>query len=438
MSMRVYPFRVLVALLAGLLAWQALADDGRTRPSYSRLLDIDALIDSHCRFLTRRYNLSEEQEEFTRALLHHNADQFLAKHRDELFNVVDQLFDVRAGGEMSPEELVAWGQQALPLYEEAKQLIIQGNDEWREILTEEQKRIHDEDLAQMYESFDETEYQLDRVVSGQMTLEELRRGPRRMDRQRPREPVAVAPPPPAVQPQSPRAVVSDNPPRPVQKTPPRHTAVRTPNQPVRNRADLRNRYPTPRQRVTPKTSNAAAGGKNFESQWEAYVRQFIERHKLDEGQQQKAHAVLKDCQGMANRRMRRAQSRIEHIEKQIAELNSRGAGDERNRQQIARLQQYQARLLAPIDEIFEKRLKPRLDGLLTTAQRLAAQKSPSDAAADRRSPRERPESPVRPEPVVKHPRQPEPPDKVDPDELEPVEEGQIVEGEEYDPEAPPE
>ena len=89
-----------LVLLAG-VALPVFAQTDPTRPSYSRMLNIDALLEAHARTLARRYNLSEDQDLYTQALLRDKVNAFLDKHRDELFDLIDRLVEVWAGGEMS-------------------------------------------------------------------------------------------------------------------------------------------------------------------------------------------------------------------------------------------------------------------------------------------------------------------------------------------------
>ncbi|MEP0848477.1 MAG: hypothetical protein HRF50_16850 [Phycisphaerae bacterium] len=120
------------------------------------------------------------------------------------------------------------------------------------------------------------------------------------------------------------------------------------------------------------------------SDWERYVQGFVGRHGLTDEQTQKAVAILADCQQRAHAQIDANRAEFERIEQRFAasesinELRRSGELDELN----ARME----RLTAPIDRIFERELKPRLDGLLTRAQRAAASaptSSPRPAADGR-------------------------------------------------------
>lgn len=171
---------IMLALTA-LLAWPAAAQERQPLQinSYGAVLDnIDLLIDHYSNFLARKYELTDEQDQYTRHLLRERSHEFLDSHQDDLRGLIETLFEVRTGGEMSAEGLMEWGEAARPIYEDARKLIVAGNDDWREILSEDQKRRHDDDLKLMYESFETTETQLDRIATGEMTVDEFR-NPRR-------------------------------------------------------------------------------------------------------------------------------------------------------------------------------------------------------------------------------------------------------------------
>jgi hypothetical protein len=357
-------------LFAG-VALPALAQNDPGRMSYSRLLNIDALIEAHVRTLTRRYNLSEDQEVYTQAFLQDRANAFLDKHREELFELVDRLVEVRAGGEMDQQELINWGKRALPLYEEAKNLIVQGNNQWRDILTEDQRKTHDEDLQEMYQSFATTEDQLQRIVGGQMTLDEFRKGPAR---QIPRAttPVPATVPPNRVTPApagGPRAAVTPTPQPAAPAAAPSGgtvTAKSSPPMPGGGAGVARGAQPARGRGAA--QSQPAKGSSNFESQWETYVREFIQKYQLDEAQTQRAQSILKDCQATAQSIMQKRKDEIEQLDKKLMTLAT-DAKDADKLKELNEIGNRRNKLLEPIGEIFEKQLKPRLEKLPTRAQR---------------------------------------------------------------------
>jgi hypothetical protein len=385
---------VLGLLVCG-LAWPAAAqtDDADQSTAYNAIIDnIDLLVDKYTHFLVRKYDLTEEQDEYTRQLLRERTYKFLDRHEGDVRQLLDRMFDVRTGGEMTPEELIEWGRNAQPIYDSAKQLIVDGNDEWRKILTSEQRKIHDEDLELMYHSFDTTEDQLSRIVSGQMTVEEFRSPQRRRHSSRTR--TTAAAPPRAERQDLPHGESTSAHPMPSKPTGPRSTASRrpppTPDETARvaaperagrtPRGEPRTRerkrpVPPPRPDLRPDRGRTARptgeAKKGSEGEWEKYVREFIEKYQLNDEQSQKAQAVLEDCKTQADRYLRGHKNQIERIDQRLEELKK--SKDKDKAKAVSELTRQRTKLMDPINRIFDKQLKPRLERLPTRAQRRAAE-----------------------------------------------------------------
>lgn len=396
-----------LALVLPALAGPALAqkEDRERTTGYSAIIDnIDLLVDRYADFLARKYDLTEEQDEYTRVLLRERSFEFLDQNEGELRGLVDRLFEVRTGGEMRAEELVQWGQRAKPIYEAARKLIVDGNDEWREILTDDQKKTHDEDLKLMYQSFETTEDQLQRIVSGEMTVDEFRSPQRSRRRSTPPKPTAEAPGPD--EPVAGRDA-DPNQPQPQPRSTPRTTrAVRPPPRPATGESTTRvtrpeHQRPSPgraqpgagrasrvsRPRGTERGPTAVtrvpgkAGAAGSESTWDKYVRDFIAKYQLNDEQSQKANAVLEDCKAQADRYMRGRKTQIEKIDKQVETL--KGSKDKNKAKSLGELTAQRRKIMEPIDRIFEQQLKPRLERLPTRAQRRAAEAAAKKPAAKR-------------------------------------------------------
>ena len=349
----------------------------RSARSFASLINVDALIDNYLRFVARKYNLTEEQDQYTEQLVRARVDDFLSRHYDELADLVDKLVTVRNGGDVAPEELIEWGQRVQPLYIEAKGIIIQTNDEWRGILTEEQRQMHDEDVRLMWESFATTEDQLSRLTAGQMSVEEFRNP--RMARQGRSQAAQVQPiagvttsteraGSAARQAKAPSAAgqadqgVSQK--RAVAKGAAGGAAAgRSSATPVPDRGSKR----TPGKR--------SAAGASSADQWEQYVRQFIERYALTEEQASRANKILKSCQSQRDRLMRNRAEQLEKLDRQEQAL--RTSDNPNKAKEQAEITAQRAKLMAPIDSIFDKQLKPRLEKIPTRAQREAAEKAPA-------------------------------------------------------------
>ncbi|MGE3182056.1 MAG: hypothetical protein AB7N71_10525 [Phycisphaerae bacterium] len=375
------------------------AQERRPGP-FSQMVNVPALVDNYARFLARKYELSPEQEERTVSMLQQKTDAFLATHEDTIFDLYQNMLAVRGGGEMSSDELVDWGKLAMPIYQDAKEIIIGGNAEWRDMLTDEQKRMHDADVELMYESFQTTDDQLKRIVTGEMTVDEFRNPPKANRRRRTNRQSTVAQTAgkpltndqindsPTITRESDEALSAGVPEqtdkerlRDFRKRPGNQPATAAPesenpdaeqaavaaadgtaNAPQQDRRDRPSRTADRTRRTM--TPNA---GENFESAWEKYVRDFITKYELDNGQKAVAEKILADCQEQAKRYLATRKSQIDKID----ELLKEATGEKQK--EAAALQTKRTKLLAPIDQIFEKQLKPRLDRIPTRAQQAAAE-----------------------------------------------------------------
>lgn len=417
---------VLLAILLPTLATPILAQDREEggAAGYSAIIDnIDLLVDNYARFLARKYDLTEEQDEYTKSLLRERSQQFLDQNEEVLRDAIDRMFEVRSGGDMSPEELIEWGRSVQPVYEQAKKVILEGNNDWREILTPEQKTIHDEDVRLMEESFTTTEDQLTRILSGEMTVEEFRSPQKNSRRSRTSRGAATpraADPQPATDDGSPEPRVSKLPPTGNVASPAESPRRLNPSHRERGPEDAderaapstpsagesgakRTTRPEPNRRPRidrPGGASKSSAGSDYESKWEKYVQEFIAKYELNDEQTQKANAVLEDCKAQAVRYLSSRKSQFEMIDKQLETLKQ--SKDKNKSKMTSELTKKRGELMTPIDQIFEKQLKPRLENLPTRAQRRAAEVNAKK------------KPPAKPEPAAK----PAPPAQDKPEEPE--------------------
>jgi len=115
----------------------------------------------------------------------------------------------------------------------------------------------------------------------------------------------------------------------------------------------------------------AEAERRVESQWEAYTRRFIEKYRLNAEQTARACAILNDCQARANRYLRKREPDLKKLEKDAEALKQADRKDSAER--LQKLKQRRGEVIKPLDDIFEKQLKPRLEKLPTSAQRRAAE-----------------------------------------------------------------
>jgi hypothetical protein len=114
--------------------------------------------------------------------------------------------------------------------------------------------------------------------------------------------------------------------------------------------------------------------RSHEGLWLRYVRDFIKRYQLNEEQSQKAMAILRDSQEHAARMLERVRPQLTVLSQQLEEAR-RVSDNDRIRELVARV----GELRKPIDSVFEKELKPRLEKLPTRAQRRAAEQKEPEA-----------------------------------------------------------
>ncbi len=119
------------------------------------------------------------------------------------------------------------------------------------------------------------------------------------------------------------------------------------------------------------TADPTSARRRRESAWGAYTREFIAKYHLDDGQSQKALSILRECQEEANQYLLRHKSDFEQLQQKLEKVANADTPKEEER--YARSQQA-AKLRAPLNEIFERQLKPRLEKLPTRAQRAAAER----------------------------------------------------------------
>jgi hypothetical protein len=135
----------------------------QTHPNNPELWNTEQMMSDAVLQISRRYNLNKQQEDFTRLLLVKRVTDFLQKYEPEVRELLKESIDLRLGKKAgTPEAYAKWAIRAAPIYAEAQDAILKGNEEWRVILTDEQKKIHDSDLSQMRANFQN----VDRMLEG--------------------------------------------------------------------------------------------------------------------------------------------------------------------------------------------------------------------------------------------------------------------------------
>jgi hypothetical protein len=318
--------------------------------------NVQQMIDRACGQIVKRYSLTSEQEEFIRNVMTTRVNAFLDKHEQPIREIFAEVIKYQMSGEPPPPEKVKeWTARVTPMFEEAKADILEGNREFREVLSDDQKKIHDIDLRIMEQNLKDAEKRLDRWREGGFDAEKDM-GVRPGDKPAAQPQPAQAPP---RQP-APEAAVALRPAPPAPAAPPQPT----PESPAAAAAGAQT-PPTERSaglsRVVPPRSLAVDRHADF---WELYVRKFIWDYKLDETQSNQALQILTDAKKQANEYLASHSMDYEALRTRLA-----GAAGDAN--VMAEVQKQIAELNKPIQVDMFNELKERLDRIPTEAQREA-------------------------------------------------------------------
>ncbi len=295
-------------LLFALLAVNARAQNASTAASEPNdptgLWDSDVMMEQATINISRRYNLDDAQEEFTRQLLRKRTTEFLADHEDELRNLLKDLFLRQLRGETpTPEQVREWGERAEPLLDEARKAILEGNGEWRDILDEKQRKIHDIDLRLMDRNFQTLEERFGRWSNGEFRAGDwLRAGT----------------PKPKTTGNNPRVEIAAPPPEHIRKS---------------------------------------------EDFWDLYVKKFIRDYDLDEAQQNSALAVLTDMKEKAARARKQSEAEQQAAQAALHTLIREKAPTDKIKEATKRMRATQN----PISKLFDE-FRARLARIPTEAQ----------------------------------------------------------------------
>jgi hypothetical protein len=232
---RLYLLPVLIGCLGPRLAFAAdePPSSGVTDPT--GMFNVDALIEQATKNVAARYNLNEEQERVTRAMMFDGVRKFLSTHKNEIWPLVRSLSTYQVQGQLPEgEEAQRIGKAADPLVAEAEKAIFEANAKWREILSPDQKRLHDFDMRETKKTFSKVRENFDDWKKG-------------------------APKSASIFPDAPEALEGEPPP---------------PSKP-----------PTT-ERMQP-------------DMWDIYLQNFIRRYELDDAQKDAANSILADCKSRA-------------------------------------------------------------------------------------------------------------------------------------------
>ena len=334
---------VLTTALVAAAAAAPAAPARKAKKSGIDLWNIDGMVRQAAEEIIRRYKLNDEQAGYTKQLLSKRVNTLLDKHGDKVRKLFREAMVMRMSGKPPTTEAIqSWSQQAVPIYQAVKREILEGNEEWGQILLPNQKEMHQTDIKDMMEDFTQYEQRLDRWSKGGFDAEKdwIKRT-RRPARSRTRRPPRIKP-----------------------KGDSSHVIVKRPRTPPAGAPKGPSRFGAkPGQDPTAVQQPQNDVELDPEHFWDVYVRNFVRKYRLDSGQSGQAQTILKDCKERARRH--RAAHHEEYLELRgrIRKLRADGGNAEAANAANREL----GDLDAPISDLFEE-LKGRLESIPTSAQ----------------------------------------------------------------------
>ncbi|UCD28456.1 MAG: hypothetical protein JSV03_15450, partial [Planctomycetota bacterium] len=167
----------LAILTIGLQAGTTLAQDQQNTSAMSGsplFWNVDKVLDLYVSHVTRYYDLDEDQEIYTKALLTRRVKAFLKDYEKDVRSLAGDMIEYQFKRELPPPEIAReWARNGKPLYQAIKEEIINGNMQWRRILRDDQLQKHDRDLELMKKQFKAFEERLDRWEKGDVRLSDF-------------------------------------------------------------------------------------------------------------------------------------------------------------------------------------------------------------------------------------------------------------------------
>lgn len=280
--------------------------------------------------LSDRYMLDAAQEDALREMIVRESNEFIGRNMGRMLPMMTEAARLRLAGEpFTPEIVQRWSQEIAPLFYEARERFKTRSAEFLEILDPDQRAIVEEDLGAAFRRMDRMEQLGAEWNDGRWRPEDWGIGQDPIQRGDMRAAAGDA-------------TVAEG------AVPGTGAASGQPRQASAGDSAMAWANPTSQ----PVESPARVGG-GASDPWADYVRQFISKYGLDDGQQQRAWVIYKNAVERREQQARRFEARSGRVNGPAAQ---------------ARLAESRA---ASEKTIFEE-LKRRLDRLPTTAQRRAA------------------------------------------------------------------
>lgn len=274
------------------------------RVSGTTTATIDRILERAVQNIAARYNLNDVQTAETDKMMKDGVHSFLREHENEVWPIIHKLLASQLKPPEDRKEMMQIGEAARPLAKLASKAIFAANEEWRLILTPEQRRVHDYDMAEMGKTFEVIDTNFREWERGRASEKSIFPEPQLSGSQPPR------------------------PPRPKDGSlPPPEVEVFDPTQ-----------------------------------IFTTLVEAFIKEYELDEGQITSARSILEEFRRKANDFREAKKEAFAKIaaDQQDALIN-------RDREALEKARAANKKLLEPVYELCAE-MDGRLKGLLTTAQ----------------------------------------------------------------------
>ncbi|MCH7993131.1 MAG: hypothetical protein IIB57_01660 [Planctomycetes bacterium] len=275
-----------------------------TRPAAEHT--VERIVDQAVINIGLRYNLNNDQLEKTGRIMKTYVNGFLKEHEEEIWPAIRELLASNLKPPKSEADLRRLGASARKLAKLAHKAVKDGNAEWRKILTDDQKKTHDYDLAELDKTFAQMDQNFQAWEDGRPTDESI---------------------------------------------------FPTKQQQL---AGFSNSPPTP-----PRPRDGLPQGKKdpFElSVFDVFVENFIKDYGLDAAQIETARSILKEIKAKARNFQANNKDKFAEIEK-----DRNKAIKDKDAKKRRELDEKRKKLIEPVYHLFAD-MEGRLKGLLTTVQ----------------------------------------------------------------------
>ncbi len=286
--------------------------------------------------LSDRYMLDAAQEDNLREMLMRESNEFIGRNMGRMLPVMTEMAQLRLSGEpFTPEIVQRWSQQMAPLFYDARDRLKEKSAEFLTTLDPDQQAIVEQDLGATLRRMDRMEQLGAEWNDGRWRPDDWGMG---------RDPIQRGEMRTASGATSGEAAAGG-------ATPGASGGAGEPQQAKSSDASAAAANPAPPPALPQSPAQSSASGPS--DPWADYVKQFITKYTLDDGQQERAWIVYKSAVERREQQVRRFEARAGRVSGSAAQ---------------AKLAESRA---ASEKTIFDE-MKRRLERLPTTAQRRTA------------------------------------------------------------------